>query len=102
MGRKLSAALGFAGKPDELAALRKVTTADLLSVGDPEQRLFQTSAAYTYQPYVDGWVLPKNPVNAFADGDFRHVPVTSPPSSGRTARRPTSAGPSSSSSTSTS
>ena len=75
MGQKLSAALGCAGKPDELAALRQVTTADLLSAGDPEQRLFQTSAAYTYQPYVDGWVLPKNPVNAFADGDFRRIPA---------------------------
>ena len=75
MGQKLSAALGCTGKSDELAALRLVTTPDLLSAGDPEQRLFQTSAAYTYQPYVDGWVLPKNPVKAFADGDLRHVPA---------------------------
>ncbi len=75
MGQALSAALGCAGKPDELAALRQVTTQNLLTAADPEQRLFQNVAAYTFQPYVDGWVLPKDPVNAFADGDFRHVPA---------------------------
>jgi hypothetical protein len=52
-----------------------VSTADLLSVGDPEQRLFQAGDAYTYQPYVDGYVLPEDPVDAFADGNFQHVPI---------------------------
>ena len=75
MGQKLSAALGCAGKPDELAALRKIPTQTMLWAPDPEQRLFQNTADYTFQPYVDGWVLPKNPVNAFADGDFRRVPT---------------------------
>jgi para-nitrobenzyl esterase len=75
MGRQLSKALGCAGRPDELAALRDVSTAELLQAGDPQQRLFQTDAPYTYQPYVDGWVLAQDPVEAFASGDFRHVPL---------------------------
>ena len=75
MGEQLSAALGCVGEPDELAALRQVSTARLLKTGSPQQRLFQNTAAYTYQPYVDDWVLPKDPVQAFADGDFRHVPL---------------------------
>jgi para-nitrobenzyl esterase len=75
MGKRLSSALDCAGKPDELAALRNVPTAELLSVGDPQQRLFQTGAAYTYQPYVDGYVLADDPATAFARGEFRHVPL---------------------------
>jgi len=75
MGLALSKALGCADEPDELAALRDVPAAKLLSVGNPQQRLFQTGAPYTYQPYVDGWVLPEDPITAFAGGDFMHVPL---------------------------
>ena len=74
-GQALAKALGCAGQPDQLAAMRNVSTAALLAAANPRQRLFQTTAAYTFQPYVDGYVLPKDPVQAFAEGDFRHVPT---------------------------
>jgi para-nitrobenzyl esterase len=73
LGAGLSRKLGCAGAPDELAALRDVPADRLLEVGDPGDDIFPTGI--TYQPVVDGWVLPDVPADLLAEGRFSHVPL---------------------------
>jgi para-nitrobenzyl esterase len=73
LGQRLSRRLGCAGKADELAALRAVPTDRLLAVGDPSQQLFPKGI--TYQPVVDRWILPDEPVDLLTAGEFHKVPL---------------------------
>jgi len=73
LGADLSRQLGCADAPDELEALRDVPAERLLEVGDPGDDIFPTGI--TYQPVVDGWVLPDVPVDLLADGRFSRVPL---------------------------
>jgi len=73
LGQGLSRRLGCADADDELAALRAVSADRLLDVGDPGDDLFPTGI--TYQPVVDGWVLPDEPVDLLTAGRFGHVPL---------------------------
>ena len=72
-GEGLSRKLGCAESADELAALRSVPADRLLEVGDPGDDIFPTGI--TYQPVVDGWVLPDVPVDLLAEGRFAQVPL---------------------------
>jgi len=66
-GIKLASELGL-GKSPSLAALRKMPAEELLHAA-------AKAGGVWFNPTVDGYFLPKNPAEIFADGKQIHVPL---------------------------
>ncbi len=73
MGQTLATRLGSDAAPDELAALRGATAADVVAAADCRTGLFDDGLFFA--PVFDGVVLPRNPVAALLDGTGSRVPL---------------------------
>ena len=78
-GEWLSEALGVPDGPGEVEALRRVTAARLLRAAAPAPQpwplLFVQPTMPSYQPVVDGWVLPEEEWELLRQGRFNRVPL---------------------------
>ena len=71
-GIVLAEALGASGD-DVLAAMRAATTDEVLAVAD-DGPLFRWADTF-WAPNVDGWVIPDDPLQIYASGRQRDVPL---------------------------
>jgi para-nitrobenzyl esterase len=75
----IATALGAPAGPGQLAALRRVSAARLLLAAAPAPRsivdYFSSAPHPSFQPVIDGYVLPKEPWEMLAAGDWARVPV---------------------------
>jgi para-nitrobenzyl esterase len=78
-GEDITDGLGIADGPGTLAALRKVSADRLLAETASGKQslpgLFVQPPAPSFQPVVDGYVLPDEPWRMLRRGDWAHVPV---------------------------
>ena len=78
-GEWLSESLGVPDGPGEVEALRRVTAARLLRAAAPAPQpwplLFVQPTMPSYQPVVDGWVLPEEEWELLRQGRFNRVPL---------------------------
>jgi para-nitrobenzyl esterase len=71
MGQELGERLGCAGAADPLACLRAKSAQEVIAAAACDTSLFSDNIFFA--PVFDGWVLPDNPLTAYAQG--RHQPV---------------------------
>ncbi len=80
-GEEIGDGLGVPDGPGELAALRKVSAARLVTATaapkTPLPLLFVDPPQPSFQPVVDGYVLPDEPWRMISRGDWARVPLLS-------------------------
>lgn len=73
MGKELSARLGCQEAADVAGALRARSAQEIIKAADCQTGLF--SQGLFFAPVLDGWVLPRDPWAAFAQGRQQPVPM---------------------------
>lgn len=73
MGEELGARLGCASAADPLACLRAKSAQEVIAAAACDTSLFSDNIFFA--PVFDGWVLPDNPLTAYAEGRQHAVPM---------------------------
>ena len=74
MGQKLISMLGSGKAENTLASMRDRSAQEILLAADAKTDIFDDEALF-FAPVFDGWVLPKNPLAAYAGGKQHDVPI---------------------------
>ncbi len=67
-GERLARDLGIPSDPDTLRALRQVSANEILNAWKKDPGLH-------FDAIVDGWIVPKQPAQIFAQGKQMHIPI---------------------------
>ena len=67
-GERLAKDLGVPNGPDTLQKLRQVPANEILNA-------WKNDSGLHFGAVVDGWVVPKQPAQIFADGEQMHIPI---------------------------
>ena len=73
MGQKLTSRLGCDTAEDVLAAMRARSAQEIVQAADCKTSVFDEGLFFA--PVFDGWVLPKDPLAAYAGGQQHDVPM---------------------------